>query len=112
MKIAISTSENNLKGEVSELFGRCPYFVIVEIDDQKVVNTEIIKNDSEKQMSGAGVSTSRLIAEKEVEAVITGNVGPRAKEILDQFNIQIYLDRGKIEDAINDYINGKLEKAK
>jgi predicted Fe-Mo cluster-binding NifX family protein len=110
MKIAISSSGKNLTDKVSEIFARCPYFIIAEIENQKIVKTEIIENESTNQMSGAGISAAQLMAEKNVKAVITGNVGPRAFNVLKQFNIEVYQGEGKVKEVIEKFIEGKLEK--
>lgn len=110
MKVAISSTSEDLKGNVSDVFGRCPYFIIAEIEGREIKKTETIKNENINQMGGAGIATAQLIAEKDVEAVITGNVGPRALDVLNQFNIAVYSVEGKIEDVLQDLIDGKLKK--
>ena len=110
MKIAISSTNENIESDVSEIFGRCPYFIIAEIKNQKIENTETIKNENVEQTSGAGISTAKLMAEKNVEAVITGNVGPRALDVLKQFNIDIYSGEGIVKDILQDFIDKKLKK--
>jgi len=110
MKVAISSNGKKLTDEVSEVFARCPYFCIAEIKNQKIDKTEIIKNESTNQMGGAGISVAQLMAEKNVNAVITGNVGPRAFDVLKQFNIEIYRGEGKVKEAVEKFIEGKLEK--
>ncbi len=110
MKIAVSSTDKNIGSNVSDVFGRCPYFIIAEIRDQKIGKTEAIENKNTSQMRGAGISTAQLIAEKNVNAVITGNVGPRALDILRQFNIEIYSGEGVIKNVLQEFIDGKLKK--
>ena len=110
MKIAISAKNKNFKSEVSDVFGRSPYFVIAEIEGREIKGTEMIENKSTNQMSGVGISAAQLMAEKNVNAVITGNVGPRAFDVLKQFNIEIYRGEGKVKEVIEKFIEGKLEK--
>jgi len=112
MKIAISSTGKNIESNVSDVFGRCPYFVIVEIKDKEFEITQIIENKSTSQKTGAGISTGQLIAEKGAEAVITGNVGPRALDVLNQFNIKIYSGSGTIKQAVQEFIKGNLEQTK
>ncbi|NOQ67903.1 dinitrogenase iron-molybdenum cofactor biosynthesis protein [Patescibacteria group bacterium] len=109
MKIAISSKEKDLNGEVDSVFGRCPYFLIVEIEDKKIQGFEAIENTSAKQMGGAGISAAQVVAEKDVDAIITGNIGPRALDVLGQFNIKIYNGSGSIEEVLQKFIDGKLE---
>jgi len=110
MKIAVSSTGKNIENNVSDVFGRCPYFVIAEIKNQKIEKTEIIENKSAEQMSGAGMSVAQLMAEKNVNVVITGNVGPRALDVLKQFNIEVYFGKGVVKDVLQKFIDGKLEK--
>ncbi len=110
MKIAISSTDKNIESNVSDIFGRCPYFVIAEIEDGETKRTEIVENKSTDQMSGAGISAAQLIAERNVNAVITGNVGPRALDVLRQFNIAVYYGDGLIKEVLKEFIDGKLKK--
>jgi len=110
MKIAISSTGKNLTDNVSEIFARCPFFIIAEIKNQKIDKTEIIENENTNQMSGAGIFAAQLMAKKNVNAVITGNVGPRAFDVLKQFNIEVYQGEGRVKEVIEKFIEGKLEK--
>ncbi len=112
MKIAISSTTQNIDDKIDETFGRCPYFIIAEIEDGKIEKTEAIQNKSTDQTSGAGISSAQLVAEEKVEAIITGNVGPRAFDILSQFNIKIYAGSGVVREAVQNFINNKLEEIK
>jgi len=110
MKIAVSSIDKNIESNVSDVFGRCPYFIIAEINDKKIEKSEIIKNKNIDQMGGAGISTAQLMAEKDVNIVITGNVGPRALDVLKQFNIEIYFGEGVVKNVLQEFIDGKLKK--
>ena len=110
MKVAVSSMGKNLESQVSTVFGRCPYFVIAEIEKEKIVKVEAIENISAKQVGGAGISTAQAIAEKDAKAVITGNIGPRASDVLRQFNIEVYNGSGLVKEVLQKFIDNKLEK--
>jgi len=110
MKIGISSNGKNLEDTVSEVFARCPYFIIAEIGNGKIKNFEAIKNEAGNRMGGAGIFAAQLMAEKDVEVVITKNIGPRALDVLEQFNIEVYQGEGKVKEAIEKFIKEKLEK--
>ena len=95
-KIAVSSTGKDMESNVSAVFGRCPYFLIIEIGDNKVKKTEPIENKGKNQMSRAGVSSGQLVAEKGVKAVITGNVGPRALDVFEQFTKQLKAKNGYV----------------
>jgi predicted Fe-Mo cluster-binding NifX family protein len=110
VKIAISANGKNLEDKVSEVFARCPYFIIAEIENGKIKSFEAIENEAGGRAGGAGIFAAKLMAEKDVKAVITKNIGPRAFEVLRQFNIEVYQGEGEIKKAIEEFIQGKLKK--
>ncbi|MCK5491214.1 MAG: NifB/NifX family molybdenum-iron cluster-binding protein [Candidatus Pacebacteria bacterium] len=112
MKIAISSTTQNIEDKIDETFGRCQYFIIAEVDNGKIIKTEAIKNENVDQATGAGISSVQLIAKQKVEAVVTGNVGPRAFDVLNQFEIKIYEGKGTVKEAIQDFIDNKLNLIK
>jgi len=110
MKIAISSTDKNIESNISDIFGRCPYFIIAEVKDNKIGKIEIIKNKNIDQAGGAGISTAQLMAEKDVNVIITGNIGPRALDVLNQFDIEIYSEEGVVKEVLQKFIDGKLKK--
>ena len=110
MKIALSSSGRDINSNISEVFGRCPYFLIVEIEDNKIKELKAIKNTSANQAGGAGISVAQMVAEKKVSAVIAGAVGPKALEVLKQFDIRVYRSTGLVKEVIQKFIERKLEE--
>ena len=110
MKIVVSSTGKNIENNVSDVFGRCQYFIIAEIKDDKIGKIGAIKNESANQMGGAGISSAQLMAEKDIDVVITGNVGPRALDVLKQFNIEIYSGEGIVKNVLQEFIVKKLKK--
>lgn len=110
MKIAITSTGNEIFSDVSELFGRCPYFIVAEIEDGKIIGTEILKNESDEQSSGAGISAAKFLVENNVNIVIGKTIGPRAIDVLRQFKVEVYNGEGKINEVIQEFIDKKLKK--
>jgi len=98
MKVAISSKGKTLESSVSEVFGRCPYFLIVEAGDL----VKVLENTSAEVSGGAGPAAVKLIAEEDVDAVITGRVGPRAAQALEGFGIKVFLKTGLIKEALKE----------
>lgn len=110
MKIAVSSTGKNLDSQVDEIFGRCPYFLIVEIENKKIKSVETIENINRNQAGGAGILVAQMVVEKGVKAVVSGNVGPRACDVLKQFRVDIFNGRGLIKENLEKFIKGNLEK--
>jgi predicted Fe-Mo cluster-binding NifX family protein len=110
MKTVISATGKTLEDNVSEVFARCPYFIIAEIENKEIKGFEAVKNESENQMGGAGISASQFLVEKNVDVVITGNVGPRATDVFKQFKVEVYQGSGLIKEVLDKFIKGELKK--
>jgi predicted Fe-Mo cluster-binding NifX family protein len=107
MKIAISAAGPTLDAEVDPRFGRCQYFIIA---DPETMEFEAVDNSSAMAAGGAGISAAQAIADKGVQAVLTGNCGPNAYQVLDAAGIQVITGvSGKIKDAIEGYRSGKFK---
>jgi predicted Fe-Mo cluster-binding NifX family protein len=103
MKVAISSSGKELTDKIAEFFGRCPYFIIAEIEDEKIIKTEALKNENENQVSGAGMSVAKFLVENDVNVVIAKSVGPRAMDVLKQFKIEVQNEEGIISDVLKKF---------
>jgi len=102
MKIAISRDS----GKVSEHFGRCPEFTIVEIEDNKIKNKKVIENPG--HMTGF---LPKFLKEQGVSCVIAGGAGFRAQELFEQFRINLITGvKGDINNVIKDFIKGKIKQ--
>ena len=106
MRIAITATKPTLDAEVDPRFGRCQHFIVIDPDTMEF---EAVENSSAMAGGGAGVSTAQMIAGKGVEAVLTGNCGPNAYQVLSAAGIKVIIGvTGKVQDAIQDYKSGKL----
>jgi len=102
MKIAISTDS----GKVSEHFGRCPEFTIVEIDNNKIKDRKIISNPG--HMTGF---LPKFLKGQGVSCVIAGGAGFRAQELFEQFGIQLITGiQGDVNNVVRDFIKGKIKQ--
>jgi len=110
MKIAISSTGKDLESEVDAKFGRCNYFLIVEIEDNKIKDFKAIENTAKEQMGGAGIVAGEIVANEKVDVVITKNLGPRAFSVFEQFKTKVYSGKGKIQEVVQDFIEGKSEE--
>ncbi|RLE42635.1 dinitrogenase iron-molybdenum cofactor, partial [Candidatus Woesearchaeota archaeon] len=83
----------------------------VEAESPDKINlVKVIDNPNVNVGGGAGISTAQLAANENVEAIITGNIGPRAFGVMQQLNIKVYRATGKAIDAVKQLLEGKLEE--
>ena len=108
MKIAITAAGNTLSSNLDPRFGRARYFIAVntETGDFTAHNNQQNLN----AVQGAGVQAAQQVAALRVQAVISGNVGPKAYRVLRAADIAIHLsDAGSVEDAIARFKKGELK---
>jgi len=105
MKISISSMGDTLDSKISEQFGRCPYFLIV---DSETMEFRPIPNPGIKMMGGAGPEAVRLISSYGAEVILTGAVGPNAQAALDAAGIRVvtgFQSNATVREVMEKYIN-------
>lgn len=108
MKVCLSSNGNSIDSAMDPRFGRASYFVIA---DTETSNFEIIENAASVSGGGAGITSGQLMVDKDVKAIVTGNVGPNAMSVLKAAGIEIY--RGCVvsnKENLEKFKNGSLEK--
>ena len=112
MKIAITSTGNNLDALVDPVFGRCAYFIIVEVENNEIKSFESIANEARNAIGGAGIQAAQLVANKGAEVVITGNIGPNAFNALASAGIKVVTGLAgiSVKDAIQRYLQGELKE--
>jgi predicted Fe-Mo cluster-binding NifX family protein len=108
MRIAVSSQGTELSSNVDPRFGRAPYFIIFDTGDEsfKVINNEQNVNAAQ----GAGVQTAQRIAGEKVDMVVSGNLGPRAFQIITAAGVKsALLADGTVSQAVELARNNKLE---
>ncbi len=109
MKIAITSSGSNLQSAVDSRFGRAKNFIIYDTEEESLVVVDNVQNLN--AMQGAGIQSAKTVIESGANAVITGNMGPKAFDILNENGVEIYINAtGSVENAIKEFKDGALEK--
>lgn len=102
-KIAV-TYDN---GTVFQHFGRTEYFKIYNIEDGKVVDSEVISSNGEGHGALAGV-----LSEQSVDVLICGGIGGGAQNALMEAGIEIWAGaEGDTDKAVEAYLDGTLVNA-
>lgn len=103
IRIALPTDgEKGLDDTVSRVFGRANTFTIVDLENEKIKNVKILKNFALDYKSGVGPIIVKMLADSKVNVVVTGEIGPGAVTLLEQYKIKkIRVEPGiKVIEAI------------
>jgi predicted Fe-Mo cluster-binding NifX family protein len=111
MRIAVSSESNQgMESRVSPHFGRCPYFVLVDVEDREVLAVDTIENPFFSQHQPGQVPG--FIQSQGVDVMLTGGMGRRAIAFFQQFNIKpVTGAQGTIAQALEQYLGGELQEA-
>lgn len=111
MRIAIpTTGKRKLTNKVADTFSRAPTFTVITLEDLEIQNIEVIENPASTLEQGAGPIAARTIKDLDVDLLISGEMGPGAKTILDAYNIKIHRTHigKKVSETIEEWKKLKL----
>jgi predicted Fe-Mo cluster-binding NifX family protein len=107
MKIVISSQGEDLEAAISPVFGRCPTFLFV---DTETGQFEAVANPAISQGGGAGVQAAQFVVEHGAQAVLSGNLGPNAFDVLLAAEVPGYLvSDGTVGQAVEAFKAGRLQ---
>jgi len=86
-------------------FGKCEYFLLIDIEDKEVKRTEKVENPGHHM-----VSLPKFLKMKGVECVISGGMGVRAMNHLAEYGINVILGvDAPLNEVIERLKEGSLE---
>ena len=109
MKVAITAQGRELESQIDLRFGRAKFLIVVDTDTGGFEVQDNMVNLNAAQ--GAGIQTGQNIANLDVDAVITGNVGPNAFRTLRTAEIKIFLaEKQTVQKAMDSFKTNKLKE--
>ncbi|MCF8359140.1 MAG: dinitrogenase iron-molybdenum cofactor biosynthesis protein [Prolixibacteraceae bacterium] len=103
MKIVITSKGNTPDSIMDTRFGRAQWFCLFNTENGETV---FHQNPNIEAMGGAGTKTAEMMVELGAEKIISGHFGPKAKSLLEKFNIQlIEVDKEEAIQTVIDKLN-------
>ena len=100
MKIAV-TYDN---GNIFQHFGKTEYFKVYEVEDNKIVSSEVIGSNGVGHGALAG-----LLSGQAVDVLICGGIGGGAQNALAQAGVELCAGaQGNADEAVEAYLKGEL----
>lgn len=111
MRIAVSADNNEgLNSTVSPHFGRCPHFVLVDVEDQEIRDVQSVDNPYYGNHQPGQVPG--FIASHGANVMLTGGMGGRAIMFFQQYGIEgVTGAYGTVKQAVEHYLGGQLKGA-
>jgi predicted Fe-Mo cluster-binding NifX family protein len=110
MKIAISAKGQTLNSELDPRFGRAKFFLLV---DPEGGSLEVVENKQNLQLAqGAGIQAAQTVVESGAQAVLTGNCGPKAFQVLQASRVPVAVGlEGSVQEVLQQFKEGKIQFA-
>ncbi len=107
MKAAISSAGPGLESGVDPRFGRCAYLIFYDLDSGE---WEAVPNTNRDAGGGAGIRTAQLALDRGAGAVVTGNIGPNAMQVLSG-QVKVHTGfQGTVSEAVQALMEGRLSE--
>jgi predicted Fe-Mo cluster-binding NifX family protein len=107
MRIAISSTGRDLDANLDPRFGRADYYIILDSETMDFYAVENSQNFNSPQ--GAGIQAARIIADQDIDTLITGHCGPKAFKVLQNAGVKVITGAGgRVADAVDQLKKGKL----
>ena len=104
--VAIAASDSRgLDSQVSAHFGRCPYYVRVEVSGG-IVDGVTVRSTAEAGAHAPGVMP-KFVQGLGADLVVAGGMGPRAIQTFRSMGISVATGaRGSVSEALRDWLKG------
>lgn len=108
MKVVVSSQGDGLDAPASLVFGRCPMYVFVDTD---TMECESLPNPAMSQGGGAGIQAAQFVLQQGARALLSGNLGPNAFNVIEAAGVPAYLlpPDMTVRQAVEAYKAGRLQ---
>jgi len=109
MKVVVTSQGRDMSSEIDLRFGRAKWLIVIDTDTGDFQAHDNVQNLNAAQ--GAGIQAGRNVVNLDAEAVVTGNVGPKAFRTLAAAKVKIFLTKKQtVQQAIDSFKAGELSE--
>jgi len=106
MKIVVTANGNDLDALASPVFGRCPVYIFV---DTETMDFQAVENPAISAPGGAGIQAAQFVIKHGAQAVLTGNLGPNAANVLQTASMSVYqISEGTVRQVVEMFKQNRL----
>jgi predicted Fe-Mo cluster-binding NifX family protein len=98
-----------LESSISSHFGRCPFYVLVDVEDNQIFGFKIVDNPHFPNHQQGVIP--QFIHSQKANVMVAGGMGPRAIDLFTQFGIDVATGaQGKVRDVVEAYLRGEIQR--
>jgi len=87
-------NDDGLESEVSDHFGKAPYYIIAEVHKGNIKNYNIKKNPAASLEKKRGIETAKFLVNENIDVLVTSEVGEGPKYVLSDYLVDIVAPEG------------------
>ena len=108
MKICFTADEKRgLESILSYHFGHCPYYVIVDVENNVVKN--VISEDNPMAKNHNPGDLPEYMKKKGIDMIVTGGMGPQAQDHFKNYGIKTVTGAyGVLQDVLEEVLQNKI----
>lgn len=105
-----SSEEKGLDSQLSQHFGRAPFYVVVDLDEKgSIISDSVIPNTSE-HFGGVGVPPDRIIQLKP-NALVTYGLGSKALAMFQAAGVAVLrTEANTVREVVSAYNNNEMQE--
>ena len=107
-RIALACEDNQgLDGQISQHFGRCPYYLLVDVEENEIKKSDVVSNPYYDNHVPGKVPI--FISEQGASVMVAGGMGPRAIDMFTSFGIEVVTGAiGNTGNVLQAYLRGEI----
>ncbi len=107
MRVAVpSVDGRGLESEVATHFGRAPYYTVVDVKENEIVNVRAVRQPFSQHAPG---DIPNFLKSLGVDVVLAYGMGVRAQEFFSSLGIRVVTGAlGRIGDVVKRFLSGTL----
>ncbi|MCD6238477.1 MAG: hypothetical protein J7K51_03990 [Thermotogae bacterium] len=108
MKICFTADQREgLESILSYHFGHCPYYIIVEVEGDRVKDVKSMPNPLVGEHNPGELPA--FMREQGVDTIITGGMGPRAQQYFEDYGIRAVTGAyGRVRDVLEEFLHRRI----
>jgi len=109
VKIAFTTTGEDLQADLDARFGRAPKIIVYDTETKSFDVVDNTQNLNAPQ--GAGIQAAQNVARAGAQCLVTGHCGPNAYRVLHAAGIAVYTTEAPtVAEALRLFLEGRLSQ--
>lgn len=85
-----------LEETISEVLGRAKTLTLVDVEDGRILDVEVVENPAASLSHGSGPILVKFLADRDVDLVMAVEFGPGASSLIEYYGIRkVKVEKGK-----------------